>query len=85
MNNNYYKKTNVKSTSRKYYEKYYKTNIVNPVELGFNGVLVVYPKKAGEKERLEKELNEEKSEADDLFDEPEHKVKFELNLPSLDY
>ena len=85
LNNNYYKKTKVKSTSRKYYEKYDKANIVNPVELGFNGVLVVYPTKAGEKERLEKELNEEKSEADDLFDEPEHKVKFELNLPPLDY
>lgn len=85
MNNNNYKKTKVKSTSRKYYEKYDKTNIVNPVELGFNGVLVVYPTKAGEKERLEKELNEEKSEADDLFDEPEHKSKIELKLPPLDY
>ena len=52
-------KTKVKSTSRKYYEKYDNSNIVSPVTLGFNGLLVVYPAKAGEKERLEKELNEE--------------------------
>ena len=30
--------------------KYGNTNIVSPISLGFNGVLVVYPTKAGEKE-----------------------------------
>lgn len=85
VNNISNKKNKVKSTSRKYYEKYDNTDIVSPVELGFNGVLVVYPTKAGEKERLEKELNEEKSEVDDLFDETAQKTKLELNLPPLDY
>ena len=87
-NNNINKnKQKAKSTSRKFYEKYDKSNIVNPVTLGFNGVLVVYPTKAGEKERLEKELlNEEKNEEDDEFDGfHKEKEKLELNLPSLDF
>ena len=89
-NNNAYNninssKTKVKSTSRKYYEKYDKSNIVSPVTLGFNGVLVVYPTKAGEKERLEKELKEEKTEEEDFFGDSENKVKLELNLPPLDF
>ena len=77
-------KAKIKSISRKYYEKYDNTNIVSPVSLGFNGVLVVYPTKAGEKERLEKELNDEKDD-EEFFDDNEDKIKLELNLPSLDF
>ena len=83
VNNN--DKAKKKSVSRKYYEKYDNTNIVSPVSLGFNGVLVVYPTKAGEKERLEKELNDEKTDEDEFYDENENKVKLELNLPPLDF
>ena len=78
-------KQKIKSTSRKYYEKYDNENIVSPVTLGFNGVLVVYPTKAGEKERLEKELNDEKKEDEDYYEDKENKKKLELNLPSLDF
>ena len=78
-------KNKEKSISRKYYEKYDKSNIVDPVTLGVNGVLVVYPTKAGEKERLEKEMNEEKSEAADYYEEANEKQKLELNLPALDF
>ena len=83
INNNNRQK--IKSTSRKYYEKYDNENIVSPVTLGFNGVLVVYPTKAGEKERLEKELNDEKKEDEDYYEDNENKKKLELNLPSLDF
>lgn len=78
-------KVKEKSTSRKYYEKYDKKDITDPVSLGFNGVLKVYPTKAGEKERLQKELYEDNiSEEGDIFDD-ENKEKLELNLPSLDF
>ena len=83
INNN--NKQKIKSTSRKYYEKYDNENIVSPVTLGFNGVLVVYPTKAGEKERLEKELNDEKKEDEDYYEDNKKKKKLELNLPSLDF
>ena len=84
-NNIFTNKVKEKSTSRKYYEKYNKTDIVDPVSLGFNGVLKVYPTKAGEKERLQKELYEENiTEEGDVFEE-ENKEKLELNLPPLDY
>ena len=78
-------KNKEKSISRKYYEKYDKSNIVDPVTLGVNGVLVVYPTKAGEKERLEKEMNEDKSEVADYYEESSGKKKLELNLPALDF
>lgn len=74
-----------KSTSRKYYEKYDNSNIVDPVTLGLNDVLVVYPTKAGEKERLEKELQEDKSEIVDYVEESSQKQKLEISLPSLDF
>ena len=85
LNNNTNTKTKVKSISRKYYEKYNKSEIKDPVALGFNGVLVVYPTKAGEKERLEKELNEEKIEEADYYEETDNNSKLKLNLPSLDF
>lgn len=78
-------KNKTKSISRKYYEKYDKSNIIEPVTLGVNGVLVVYPTKAGEKERLEKELLEDKSEIQDYVEESSEKKKLELNLPPLDF
>ena len=78
-------KNKEKSISRKYYEKYDKSNIVDPVTLGVNGVLVVYPTKAGERERLEKEMNEDKNEAADYYEESFAKQKLELNLPALDF
>jgi len=83
LNNN--NKNKEKSTSRKYYEKYDKSNIVAPVTLGLNGVLVVYPTKAGERERLEKEMMEEKSEVADYVEDSPEKQKLELNLPNLDF
>ena len=82
LNNN---KNKEKSTSRKYYEKYDKSNIVAPVTLGLNGVLVVYPTKAGEKERLEKEMMDAKSEVVDYMEDSHEKQKLELNLPNLDF
>ena len=78
-------KNKEKSISRKYYEKYDKSNIVDPVTLGLNGVLVVYPTKAGEKERLEREMNEDKSEVADYYEEASEKQKLDLNLPTLDF
>ena len=72
LNNN---KNKEKSTSRKYYEKYDKSKIVDPVSLGLNGVLVVYPTKAGEKERLEKEMMDEKSEVADYMEDSPQKQK----------
>jgi len=83
--NNNNNKNKEKSTSRKYYEKYDKSNIVAPVTLGLNGVLVVYPTKAGEKERLEKEMMDEKSEVADYVEDSPDKQKLELNLPNLDF
>lgn len=81
-NNN---KNKVKSISRKYYEKYNQSDIKDPVSLGFNGILVVYPTKAGEKERLEKEIKDEKIEEVEYTEEIEKSPKLKLNLPSLDF
>ena len=53
--------------------------------MGLNGVLVVYPTKAGEKVRLEKEMMDAKSEVADYVEDSPEKQKLELNLPNLDF
>ena len=55
-NENNILKNNIKiSQSRVYHEKYNSKGIVNPVKLGLNNVLKIYPTLAGEKEKNEKE------------------------------
>ena len=48
-------KKNGISQSRLYFEKYISKDITTPVSLGLNDVLVLYPTKAGEKEKKEQE------------------------------
>ena len=83
------------SQSRVYHEKFNSKGITNPVKLGLNNVLTIYPTLAGEKEKNEKEEEEIKNNNyNKLLDELNNKNNDKISsikeekknlFPPLDY